>query len=135
MVSEGLYEIEFESDIGRIYIRRASNKEVARTGNFQDFDSIKSNSGSTCADTEEIKGTISITSPLSGVFYSAAKPGLPPFVNAGDTVKEGSILCIIEAMKVMNEIKSDSSYKIIKTFAVNGKSVSAGEVLFLVKAV
>jgi acetyl-CoA carboxylase biotin carboxyl carrier protein len=73
----------------------------------------------------------SITSPLAGVFYRAAAPSSPPFVKEGDTVAYGDILCIVEAMKVMNEIRSNRPGKIKKILAENGKPVAAGQDLFL----
>ena len=57
-----------------------------------------------------------VKSPIVGTFYEAASPGSPPFVAVGDTVKEGQVLCIIEAMKLMNEIEADASGEIVKQF-------------------
>ncbi|MFH0947949.1 MAG: biotin/lipoyl-containing protein [Elusimicrobiota bacterium] len=122
MKVEGLSELEFDSSGIKILIRRKTDKS-----HF----AVKREPLSEKED--EFCNTESIKSPLSGTFYAASKHGMPPFVNDGDTVEEGTTLCIIEAMKVMNEIKADVKYKILKILAVNGKSVSAGEVLFLVK--
>ncbi len=72
-----------------------------------------------------------VTSPLAGVFYRAPGPTSAPFVKEGDTVAYGDLLCIVEAMKVMNEIRSDKPGKIKKILAENGKPVSAGQDLFL----
>ncbi len=74
-----------------------------------------------------------IVSPLNGVFYRAPSPTSEPFVNEGDTVSAGDVLCIIEAMKIMNEIKADKRCKIIKVLCQNGESVSVGTKLFLVE--
>lgn len=76
-----------------------------------------------------------IVSPLNGVFYRSPSPGAAPFVEEGDIVSVGSVLCIVEAMKVMNEIKADKNYKIVKVLCENGSSVSIGTKLFLVEAV
>ncbi|MCS7150893.1 MAG: acetyl-CoA carboxylase, biotin carboxyl carrier protein [Endomicrobia bacterium] len=85
-------------------------------------------------ETEQIPdGTEEITSPLNGVFYRSPSPGAPPFVKEGDIVQPGSVLCIVEAMKIMNEIKSDKKCKIIKVLCENGSSVTAGTKLFLVE--
>lgn len=72
-----------------------------------------------------------ITSPLAGMFYRSPAPTAPPFFKEGDTVAVGDVLCIIEAMKVMNEIRSDRPGLLRKIVAENGKPVSAGQDLFL----
>ena len=61
-----------------------------------------------------------VKSPIVGTFYEAPSPGTPPFVKIGDTVQEGQVLCIIEAMKLMNEIEADVSGVIAKAFVSNG---------------
>ena len=71
-----------------------------------------------------------VKSPIVGTFYEAASPGSPPFVGVGDSVKEGQILCIIEAMKLMNEIEADASGEIVKRFVNNGSPVEYGMPLF-----
>lgn len=72
-----------------------------------------------------------IVSPLAGVFYRSPSPSAPPFVKEGDKVAFGDVLCIVEAMKVMNEIRADRPGVIRKIPAENGKPVSAGQDLFL----
>jgi len=71
-----------------------------------------------------------IKSPITGVFYQAQTPSSPSFVNVGDIVEIGKTLCIVEAMKVMNEIKATSRVKILKIVAENGKPVNSGQPLF-----
>lgn len=71
-----------------------------------------------------------VKSPIVGTFYEAASPGAPPFVGVGDSVKEGQVLCIIEAMKLMNEIEADASGEIVKRFVNNGSPVEYGMPLF-----
>jgi acetyl-CoA carboxylase biotin carboxyl carrier protein len=72
-----------------------------------------------------------VVSPLAGVFYRSPSPSAPPFVKEGDKVAFGDVLCIIEAMKVMNEIRADRPGVLRKIVAENGKPVSAGQDLFL----
>ena len=72
-------------------------------------------------------------SPIVGTYYEAPSPGTPPFVKVGDTVKEGQVLCIIEAMKLMNEIEADVSGVIAKMFVPNGSPVEYGMPLFGIK--
>lgn len=72
-----------------------------------------------------------VASPLAGVFYRSPSPSAPPFVKEGDKVAFGDVLCIVEAMKVMNEIRADRPGVLRKIVAENGKPVSAGQDLFL----
>lgn len=74
-----------------------------------------------------------ITSPIVGTFYRSASPNAEPFVKIGDMVEEGKTLCIVEAMKLMNEIESDYSGTMIKRFVENGQPVEYGQQLFAVK--
>lgn len=74
-----------------------------------------------------------ITSPMVGNFYSAASPGAKPFVQVGDIVKEGDVVCIVEAMKLMNEIVSEVSGKIVEVCVEDGQPVEFGQVLMYVE--
>ncbi len=73
-----------------------------------------------------------VTSPMVGTFYRAPSPGADPFVQVGDTVKEGQTICIIEAMKLLNEIESDQSGVIKEILVENGQAVEYGQPLFVV---
>jgi acetyl-CoA carboxylase biotin carboxyl carrier protein len=75
-----------------------------------------------------------VKSPIVGTFYESASPGTPAFVKIGDTVENGQTLCIIEAMKLMNEIESDAAGEIVKRFVENGQPVEYGQSLFAVRA-
>src|SRR4029077_20169336 len=81
-------------------------------------------------ESEQLK---EIVSPMVGTFYRAASPDAPPFVDVGKTVTEETVVCIIEAMKVMNEIKAETSGVIAEVVAENGKPVQFGQVLFKVR--
>jgi acetyl-CoA carboxylase biotin carboxyl carrier protein len=74
-----------------------------------------------------------ITSPIVGTFYRAGSPEATPFVNVGDRISKGKVLCIVEAMKLMNEIESDIDGVIAKIYPQNGQPVEYGENLFAVK--
>ncbi|MGC8867029.1 MAG: acetyl-CoA carboxylase biotin carboxyl carrier protein [Elusimicrobiales bacterium] len=74
-----------------------------------------------------------IKSPMSGIFYRASSPSSPPFVREGDIVEANSIVCLIEAMKVFNEIKTEFKCRIVKCIAENGKFVNEGDVLFVIE--
>ncbi len=71
-----------------------------------------------------------ITSPIVGTFYRSPSPGAQPFVKIGDMIEEGTVLCIIEAMKLMNEIPSDVSGELVRTYVENGNPVEFGQSLF-----
>jgi acetyl-CoA carboxylase biotin carboxyl carrier protein len=74
-----------------------------------------------------------VTSPLVGTFYRAPEPSAPPFVQPGDSVKKGQTLCIIEAMKMMNNIDSEYEGTLVKVFVENGQPVQYGERLFAIR--
>lgn len=74
-----------------------------------------------------------ITSPIVGTFYRASNPNTPPFVAVGDTVRPGQTLCIVEAMKLMNEIECDVAGEVVKVLVENGQPVEYGERLFAVR--
>ncbi len=79
------------------------------------------------------EGLHTVKSPIVGTFYEAPSPGAPPFVKAGDTVEVGQVLCIVEAMKLLNEIESDVAGEILKKLAVNGQPIEYGQELFVIR--
>ena len=80
---------------------------------------------------EEVKEeTNSIDSPMVGTFYASASPGAKPFISIGDIVSEGDVVCIVEAMKMMNEIKSEFSGKVLSVNVENSEPVEYGQSLF-----
>jgi len=81
---------------------------------------------------EAAKGHHMITSPMVGMFYRASDPASPPFVDIGDVVKKGQTLCIIEAMKLMNEIEADVDGTIVEIYGENAKPVEYGQKLFAI---
>jgi acetyl-CoA carboxylase biotin carboxyl carrier protein len=74
-----------------------------------------------------------VTAPMVGTFYSASSPGAKPFVDIGSEVKVGDVLCIIEAMKMMNQIESDKAGRIVSVLAKNGDPVEFGQPLFVIE--
>src|SRR4249919_3380298 len=85
------------------------------------------------APADELLELSVVTSPIVGTFYRTPDPSSPPFVEVGQRVKKGQTLCIIEAMKLMNEIESEYEGEIIKVYVENGQPVQYGERLFAVK--
>jgi acetyl-CoA carboxylase biotin carboxyl carrier protein len=75
-----------------------------------------------------------VKSPIVGTFYEAPSPGAPPFVKVGDTVEVGQVLCIVEAMKLLNEIESDVAGEIVKKMGGNGQPIEYGQELFAIRA-
>jgi acetyl-CoA carboxylase biotin carboxyl carrier protein len=88
---------------------------------------------STAAPIVDDAGTVFVTSPFVGTFYRSPSPDAPSFVEPGSTVREGQALCIVEAMKLMNEIEADCAGTILEILAENGKSVEFGQKLFKVR--
>lgn len=87
--------------------------------------------GVPAAETEE--GLHMVKSPIVGTYYEAPSPGSPPFVKVGDVVSAGQVLCIVEAMKLMNEIESDVAGEIVRILVANGQPVEYGMPLFAVR--
>ena len=75
-----------------------------------------------------------VRSPIVGTFYESPSPGSPPFVKPGDAVAVGQVLCIVEAMKLMNEIEADVAGEIVKRLVANGQPIEYGQELFQIRA-
>ncbi|WP_434687465.1 acetyl-CoA carboxylase biotin carboxyl carrier protein [Pseudanabaena minima] len=110
----------FVSAVNSAAIEHTSTSSVAHT--------------TTVADSLPSKKLIEITSPMVGTFYRSPAPDEAPFVEIGDTVKKGHTVCIIEAMKLMNEIESESSGKIVEILVENTQPVEYGQVLMRIEA-
>lgn len=87
--------------------------------------------GASAPSVDSIPASARINAPLSGVFYRAPAPSAPPFVEEGSMVKKGDVICIIEAMKVLNEIKAPRDGKVASVHAQNGKHVKKADLLFV----
>ncbi len=74
-----------------------------------------------------------VRSPIVGTYYESPSPGSPPFVKPGDTVEVGQVLCIVEAMKLMNEIESDVAGELVKKLVTNGQPIEYGQELFAIR--
>ena len=75
-----------------------------------------------------------VKSPIVGTFYGSPSPGAPPFVAPGDHVEKGQVICIVEAMKLMNEIEADATGEVVKCFVSNGQPIEFGQPLFSIRA-
>ncbi|WP_293442550.1 acetyl-CoA carboxylase biotin carboxyl carrier protein [Persephonella sp.] len=130
-------EVEFENEKGRIKIKQyvGPKKEIVASAPqpvVEVKEEIKAPSTVEIESKENHKYHV-IKSPLVGTFYRAPSPGAPPFVEEGDTVSKGQVLCIIEALKVMNEIESDINGKVVKILVENGQPVEYGQELFYIE--
>jgi acetyl-CoA carboxylase biotin carboxyl carrier protein len=74
-----------------------------------------------------------VKSPIVGTFYGSPSPGAAPFVSSGDRVERGQVICIVEAMKLMNEIESDAAGEIVKCLVTNGQAIEFGQPLFSIR--
>jgi len=83
--------------------------------------------------TDSTDGLFIMKSPIVGTFYSAPAPNAPPFVKVGDTVQVGQVICIIEAMKLMNELEAEVEGRIVRAYVENGQPVEYGQSLFAIE--
>jgi len=128
MLKENLEELEIKNSNFYLKLKRYSPKKPV-----EKFLEYKLLTEKQIQKIEE-KG-IKIKSPLNGVFYRAPSPTSKPYVKEGDIVERGVTLCIIEAMKIMNEIKAEFKCEILKILVENGKSVNADQDIFLVRKI
>ena len=134
----GLEEFELEREGVRIRIKRRG-APAAPAPVFASY-APPANSPAPAGETassvggeEEAGEAHVIKSPIVGTFYAAPRPDAPPFVGLGDVVDVGQVLCIVEAMKLMNEIEADVAGEIVRIYGENGQPVEYGEPLFAVR--
>ena len=121
-VSQGEESVRISKGNSNVISTNISNTDQSQASTNQD--PIESNT--------EVKGNI-IKSPIVGTFYRKPSPEKPPFVNIGDTVNEGDVVCIVEAMKMMNEIKSEYSGKIISILPSDGQPIEFDQTLIIIE--
>jgi acetyl-CoA carboxylase biotin carboxyl carrier protein len=85
------------------------------------------------AEPAEEAGLHVVKSPIVGTYYESPSPGSPPFIKVGDTVSAGQVLCIVEAMKLMNEIESDVAGEVVKILVTNNQPIEYGQSLFAIR--
>ena len=143
-----LWEFELERDDFKIRVRRggmpavtvpgiAGSEPVAAAAVPAPVAVPASGSPQTTTQATESEDEVELAvvkSPIVGTFYRAAEPDAPPFVQVGDAVRKNQVLCIIEAMKLMNEITSEYEGEIVKIYVENGQAVQYGERLFAIRA-
>ena len=129
-----IQELEVQEGELKIRINKAKSQEFP-PGIIQVPSPSKQETPLVSEEKKETTKFIPIKAPMVGTFYRAPAPGAPPYVETGDTVTPGKVVCLIEAMKVMNEIESEVSGKIGKLLVENEKSVEFGQELFLVEPI
>ncbi|MBU1084158.1 MAG: acetyl-CoA carboxylase biotin carboxyl carrier protein [Candidatus Omnitrophota bacterium] len=132
MNGNGLTEIEVEEEGQKIKLSKKGNGTVESTAvpSAHAFVPAGSSSAGTGAP---VKSGKEVKTPMVGTFYRAVSPESAPFVEVGDIVKKGDVLCIIEAMKLMNEIKAEFGGRVAEILAENAEAVEFGQTLFLIE--
>ncbi len=152
LVDRGINEFELEQNGLRLRIRRGGGFESAHAGGIFSASALAPMAGqavlnplpahiensssanpSVEAPPETQEDLYLIKSPIVGTFYASPAPSAPPFVKAGDVVQAGQVLCIIEAMKLMNEIEAEIAGEIIRVYVENGQPVEYGQSLFALR--
>jgi acetyl-CoA carboxylase biotin carboxyl carrier protein len=139
---------EFDLDRGDLKIRLKFNQQessqaglgdlarllaTAPNGVAQAAAAAQAEPGQPAAAVDPDAGLHTVKSPIVGTYYGSPSPGASPFVSPGDHVEKGKVICIVEAMKLMNEIESDASGEIVKCFVSNGQPIEFGQPLFSVR--
>jgi acetyl-CoA carboxylase biotin carboxyl carrier protein len=145
LIEKDIAEFELERGDVKVRIKRGAEQSVHSAGEARFFavpaaTTIPAEGAAqpaaapvTPAAPAEEQGLQTVKSPIVGTFYEAPSPGAPPFVKAGDSVEIGQVLCIVEAMKLLNEIESDVAGEIVKKLAVNGQPIEYGQELFVIR--
>ena len=145
-----LSEIEVEESGVRIYVRRGGGEAMhapgpmavpvhapmppTAHGHAPSGGGGAPSGGQSASQTDTSDGNVAyVTSPFVGTFYRAPSPDMSPFVDVGTRIKKGQVLCIVEAMKLMNEIESEIEGAIVQILVENGQAVEYGEPLFKIK--
>ena len=131
MLEKDLVEIEIVDGDNKIHLKRpgASEPQAAATGAVAPAPSVANGAGAGAVD----DGLVDITSPIVGTYYAAPSPDSELYVKTGDHVTHDTVVCVVEAMKVINEIKAETTGTIEKIMVSNGQAVEFGHVLFKIR--
>lgn len=134
MQQEKVEEIRIDSSDMKLHIRRKNySRPVQRVAQSTATAPARQETVASEPQQEVVLGESTIKSPITGVFYRSPSPTSPMFVKEGDVVETGKTLCIIEAMKVMNEIKATERAKIVKVLVENGEAITSQQDLFVIE--
>ncbi|GBE02215.1 MAG TPA: acetyl-CoA carboxylase biotin carboxyl carrier protein [Nitrospirae bacterium] len=134
-----LIDLLKDTDISEILIEKEGIKlRLKRERFLSPFEIVEKKAEASAKPLEEVEDVghlFTVTSPIVGTFYRATSPETDPFVNVGSRVNKGQVLCIIEAMKLMNEIECEVDGVVVRVLVENGQPVEYGEPLFLIEPV
>lgn len=139
MEGNDVEELEIEQGGRRVRIRRRSAQQLTAPPAIVPLphpgaaSPVTASPLAPAATPPETAGLVPVVSPMVGTFYRAPAPGAEPYVKEGDPIQKGTVLCIIEAMKLMNEIESEVKGRIARIPVENGQPVEFGQTLFLVE--
>ena len=147
LIEKDIAEFELERGDVKVRVKRAGEHTVVHAHGDARYFSVPAAPGASpevgtapavppappAAPAPPEEGLHMVKSPIVGTFYEAPSPGAPPFVKVGDTVEVGQVLCIVEAMKLLNEIESDLAGEIVKKLASNGQPIEYGQELFVIR--
>lgn len=128
---KGLSEITLETNDGKITVKRDLSGEVTSSIIPQSEKAHKKEK--LTQSSSQKSNLIEVTSPMVGTFYAASSPGAEPFIQVGSKVKAGDVLCIIEAMKIMNELPSEVNGTVTEILARDNQTVEYGQVLIKIE--
>src|SRR5271168_575917 len=135
VIDSGIAEIEVQRGQDRVRIRRAPTPAPQSVRSMDVFVPPPAPATQDGATPRTVAGgdEVTVKSPIVGTYYDSPKPGDPPFVRVGDSVEPGQVLCIIESMKLMNEIEAEVAGIVVSKLMENARPVEYGEALFLVR--
>jgi acetyl-CoA carboxylase biotin carboxyl carrier protein len=146
LIEKDIAEFELERGDVKVKIKRASETAIAPETRYISVPPVLSVPAATPVASAPAKGESAgatipeqeenlhiVRSPIVGTFYEAPSPGAPPFVKVGDKLEVGQVLCIVEAMKLMNEIECDMAGELVKKLVTNGQPIEYGQELFTVR--
>ena len=150
LVEKDITEFELERGDVKVRVKRGAEPVVIPAPAMPVHPSIPSAAGATqpaavptasapatpatpAAEPAEESGLHIVKSPIVGTYYEAPSPGSPPFIKVGDEVSAGQVLCIVEAMKLMNEIESDVAGEVVKILVTNNQPIEYGQSLFAIR--
>ena len=133
MESRGLVELEIEHEGMRVRLKKAAQASGPQMVEYVTGIPQPAASPPGAKKPEDARRLAGIKSPMVGTFYRSPAPDAPPFVEVGQEIEAGQVVCIIEAMKLMNEIKSDLAGRIVEVLVENGDPVEFGQPLFSIE--
>jgi len=137
VLAKGITEFELEEKGVRLKIKKGADPqpqpEAIESKPAAQLTAPPTAGTNASADPIEEDGVTLVRSPMVGTFYRSPDPNAPPFVDEGDNVRAGQVLCIIEAMKLMNEIESEEAGEVVRVFVENGQPVQYGDELFALR--